>query len=257
MIKNVLRGADPELFLIDKEGNPISSIGLIGGSKDKPRDIGGGYSLQEDNVAVEFNIPPAPTKQDFVKSIAYTVDYIAKEVGKKGLSLNIRPTAHFDKMQLRHPKAREMGCEPDMNAWTMDENPRPIAPESMRSAGGHLHLSWDNPDVETASRVVKVHDLFCSVPALVIDRDKDRRRLYGKAGACRFKQYGVEYRSLSNFWIRSKEMTAWLYDQSEKAIQFLNDGRRIDAEDFQVVQDCINTSNHTLRKYLTEKYNLV
>lgn len=256
-LSNVMRGADPELFLLDGNGNFYSSIGVIGGSKTHPRDIGGGYSVQEDNVAVEFNIPPAITKEEFVNSISHAVDFITKEMAEKELAISIVPIAHFSREQLKHPKAREMGCEPDFNAWTMEVNPRPEAPKTLRSAGGHLHISWDNPDMETASRVIKAHDLFCGVPSLLFDNDKERRAIYGKAGACRFKDYGVEYRTLSNFWIKSKELTEWLFNQSEKAIQFLNDGKRIDVDDFDKIISCINESNDDLVFALNEKYSII
>ena len=60
-------GSDPETFLMDKAGKYISSVGLIGGSKDHPMSIGEGCFVQEDNVTVEFNTPPTANKQEFVK----------------------------------------------------------------------------------------------------------------------------------------------------------------------------------------------
>lgn len=257
MLKNVKRGADPEFFLVNAEGKSISSIGLIGGSKANPRDLGDGYAVQEDNVAVEFNIPPADSKDQFVHSIHHALSLIKKELATTDLDFDISATAYFDHDQLRSKAARIMGCEPDYNAWTMDVNPRPVAPKSLRSAGGHLHISWDNPDVQTAARVIKVHDLFCGVPSLIFDNNKERREIYGKAGACRFKDYGVEYRTLSNFWIKDTNLTRWLYEQSEKAIDFLNGGNRIEEEDIPKVINCINNSDYLLMEELTAKYNVI
>lgn len=258
MILNVKRGADPELFLRSKENNlPVTSIGLIGGTKQSPRQLGNGFALQEDNVAVEFNIPPADNQRAFVSSIHYVLDYLRQELTPQGLDLEIVPTMEFSKEQLLHPQALELGCEPDYNAWTLEQNPRPNAPPTFRSSGGHLHIGWDSPDEKTAVRVIKVHDLFCGVASLLHDDDNKRRDIYGKAGAMRYKPYGVEYRTLSNFWIKSEELTAWLYEQSEKAINFLNYGHQINADDGEKIINCINNSDHSLFAELNEKYAII
>ncbi len=69
-------GADIEVFLINKEGEFFPAIGLIGGSKRRPRPITKeGHMVQEDNVAAEFNIPPSvvPSAQQFVINIYYVL----------------------------------------------------------------------------------------------------------------------------------------------------------------------------------------
>jgi hypothetical protein len=257
MYTNILRGADPELFLRDVHGNPITSIGLIGGSKTKPRKLGNGFALQEDNVAVEFNIPPCSNKEQFVASLNYVLEHLRQELGSKGLSLDISATAEFTEEQLKHPQAQELGCEPDYNAWTLDMNPRPTPPANLRSSGGHLHIGWDNPEPIEQIRVIKVHDLFVGVPSLIYDEDSRRREIYGKAGAYRPKEYGVEYRTLSNFWIGSNELMEFVYSQSEKAMNFLINGGFIPEEDGEKIQMCINNGDKNLLSELNEKYSIV
>ena len=58
-------GCDPEFFLL-KNKQPHSAIDLVGGTKEKPKPLpkGKGFSVQEDNVSVEFNIPPAYNHQE-------------------------------------------------------------------------------------------------------------------------------------------------------------------------------------------------
>jgi hypothetical protein len=240
LIQNVVRGADPELFLRDSKTNlPVTSIGLIGGSKDFPRQLGNGYALQEDNVAVEFNIPPASTKDQFHASIAYVLAYLKQELEPQDLVLDISPTMEFDPKQLDNPQAQTLGCDPDYNAWTNEINPKPVAPPTLRSSGGHLHIGYDNPTLELSREIVKVHDLFVSVPSILYDDDMKRRAIYGKAGACRYKSYGVECRTFSNFWLKSEELTKWLYEQSEKAIDFINEGRKLTLEDSRMIVECV------------------
>lgn len=257
MLNQILRGADPELFLRDAQNKPVVSIGRIGGTKRRPRSIGNGYALQEDNVAVEFNIPPASSKEEFVKSISFVLDHLALEVAQQGLKLDISPTMEFDIVDLMHPQAMELGCEPDFNAWTGEKNPRPKAPETLRSSGGHLHIGYENPSIEVSSDIIKAHDLFCGVPSVLLDDDSRRREIYGKAGACRYKDYGVEYRTLSNFWIKTKELTEMIYEQSERAIDFLNNGGKILQEDALKIQQCINTGDKELVRLLNSRYGVI
>jgi len=62
-------GADPEFFLLYND-EPISVEGKLGGTKRKPKPIDEfGNMYQEDNVAVEFNICPSKTKEEFRQNI--------------------------------------------------------------------------------------------------------------------------------------------------------------------------------------------
>lgn len=258
MITNVLRGADPELFLRSIEDNtPVVSIGLIGGSKQYPRPIGNGFAVQEDNVAVEYNIPPADNKEKFAASIHFVLDYLRQELEPKGLKLDISATMDFEREQLMHPQALELGCEPDYNAWTNSVNPRPEAPETLRSSGGHLHIGYDNPNPSKSREIIRAHDLFCGVASLIHDKDVRRRSIYGKAGAHRIKGYGVEYRTLSNFWIKTPELTKWLFEQSEKAIAFVNNGGKIPRSVGNKIITCINTGDMNLFKELNSEFKIV
>jgi hypothetical protein len=258
IVSNVLRGADPELFLRAIDTNfPVTSIGRIGGSKREPRQLGGGFALQEDNVTVEFNIPPADSKAKFIASIEYVLGYLRSELEPKGLKLDISATMDFDIQDLMHPQAQELGCEPDSNAWTGRNNPRPHAPETLRSSGGHLHIGYENPSKEVSTEIIKAHDLFCGVSSLVHDSDTRRRQIYGKAGACRYKGYGVEYRTLSNFWIKSPELISFMYEQSEKAINFVNNGETISREWANKIVRCINQGDMDLFAEIDAQFHIL
>ena len=100
----------------------------------------------------------------------------------------------------------------------MDVNPKPTCEDkNLRSCGGHVHVGTKHDPIH----VVKAMDIYLGVPSLKLDPDKQRRKLYGKAGAFRFKSYGVEYRTLSNFWIWSKELQEWVFKQTNKALEHI------------------------------------
>ena len=248
-------GADPEMFLQDTTGKFISSIGLFGGTKEKPRPLKNvGFFVQEDNVAVEFNIPPDSRRKVFINNIQYAIKEIEKEIKSRHLKLAIVPSAHFELDQLNNPKAREFGCNEDLNVWTMSANPRPKAKDkTLRSAGGHVHIASKNDSIGLG----RAMDLFAGVPSVLFDQDKERRELYGKAGAIRIKPYGIEYRTLSNFWIKSQELIDKVFTQVIQAIHFVADKKQsIPREDAIKIIKCINNSDPSFVPELTEKYGL-
>lgn len=243
-------GCDPEVFLVDVQGKHISAIGLINADKWNPLQIPGmehGFTLQEDNVALEYGIPPASSADEFVSHIQRVMDK-SKE-WTKGLSFSKLSCTIFDKDQMGHPLAHVFGCEPDYNAWTGMENVKPKPPhEFMRSAGGHIHVETkQNP-----KDVVQQMDLFLSVPAVFMDKGIERKKLYGKAGAFRPKPYGVEYRSLSNFWIFKEKLIRWAWKQTERA---LNSTVPV-GELAEYIDIAVNNNDKQMAKALINEYNL-
>jgi hypothetical protein len=210
-------GADPEVFLVNTAGKHISAIGLIKADKWNPLQIPGmaqGFTLQEDNVALEYGIPPASSADEFVAHIAAVME--RSKDWLNGLSFSKLSCTLFEADQMEHPMAHIFGCEPDFNAWTGKENPRPNPPnEYLRAAGGHIHVETKKDPMQ----VVKLMDLYLSVPAELMDKGTARKTTgYGKLGAHRRKPYGVEYRPLSNFWIFDEKYIRWVWKQTERAL---------------------------------------
>lgn len=255
-ISPVTVGADPELFLQDHTGKFISSIGKFGGTKKEPRQLGDmkGMAVQEDNVAVEFNIPPERTLQAFRGNIIKALELIEQEAAAKQLKLAIVPSAEFDKDELASKEARTFGCDPDYNVWSLRENPRPrTSNKALRSAGGHVHIAF----AEDRIGLGRACDLFLGCPSIMFDPDQARRLLYGKAGAVRQKPYGLEYRTLSNFWIKSPELIDMVFSQVVQAVEFVRNGGEIPRADAKKIIKCINNSDQRYLAELTEKYNLM
>jgi hypothetical protein len=222
-------GADPELFIHDENGVPVSAAGLIPGTKATPYRVPYG-AVQVDGMAAEFNIAPADTFQEFNRNICYVMDSL-KNFLPEGYGFLQTPTVVFsDEVFSQTPDtAKELGCQPDMNAWTGDVNPPPefLEQPTMRCAGGHLHFSWprDTQDLNDVDHVldcrdfVKQLDWYLGPWSVRMDKDINRRQLYGKAGAFRVKPYGVEYRTLSNFWIFNENRRLSVWNKSMYAIR--------------------------------------
>ena len=240
-------GCDPELFvrsLVTKE--PMSIIGKLGGTKDETLFISEkGHGVLEDNVTAEFNIPPALDSDAFVQDINHCIAYIAERANSFGCEVFDAASVIMPDSELENPMAWVFGCEPDYNAYTGEQNPRPNADNpALRSAGGHVHIGFkDFPTMEESAHVVRVMDIFLGLPSLFIDKDILRRKLYGKAGAFRWKEYGVEYRTLSNFWIFSDSLKRWVFDCTQAAVEWSKNNQTNTTGVFKKVQATINSGN--------------
>jgi len=252
-------GADVEVFARDSSGKAIALCGMIGGTKQRPKQISGmsrGFMVQEDNVSIEYNIPPAYNIDEFVSHISSMGQRVSDILNKLKLSPVNEASISFDEDQLQHPQAKVFGCEPDYNAWTKTENSRPHCEnKNLRTAGGHVHVGTTSVDMITGIRFM---DLYLGVPSILIDdsvASATRRELYGKAGAMRPKPYGFEYRTLSNFWMFSKELTTWVYQNAQLAMN-RSDVQKITIIEAQQIQECINTGNTKLAQELIAKYGV-
>lgn len=256
---NIMLGCDPEAFLVDVNGILRSSIGKIGGSKESPAPLplGNGYAVQEDNVALEFNIPPASSEGEFLFSINRTLGFLGDIVdGSYGYKISQLSAASFPEEELQDPAALEFGCDPDYNAWTGHRNPRPSAEDkSLRSCGGHVHIGYDREKV-SGEEIIKHMDLFCGVPSVLMDTGELRKQLYGKAGAFRYKPYGVEYRTLSNFWIFNDERIKWVWRNTNRAVDAAVAQPEISKGDQDLIINTINSNDKASAKQLVKKYNL-
>lgn len=245
----MLLGADPEVF-IQRRGQVVPVIGLLGGTKKDPLPVRLG-AVQEDNVLAEFNILPASTSKDWETNLATTLRDMRSILAQRGYGLTFKASHTFTQKELLEagPQAMTFGCDPDFNAWERCVNLPPSRATTLRTAGGHIHLGIDGMSMNECAQVSKNCDLFLGVPSVLMDDDTIRRTMYGKAGSFRKKPYGVEYRALSNFWIRNKTLRRWAYSQSHKAAQFTE---RVPDE----VATCINTGNRQLALQLVKEFDL-
>lgn len=254
---NISIGTDPEFFLFSHDKNRIiSAVGLIGGDKYCPRELGDGFSVQEDNVLVEYGVPPSYSEDEFVDNINKAnklVSAILPENTKLAcVASNIMQPDELDNMQ-----ANTFGCDPDFNCWTKSINPKPRAADGLRSAGGHIHIGFtDSVKSETVNNYVRFMDLFLGVPSVLMDKDTRRKALYGKAGAYRVQPWGLEYRTLSNFWLASDELVRWAYNNAMEAVKMAEEGK-INIENYShEIQRCINDNDKELAKQIVESFKI-
>ena len=205
-------GNDVEFILTGKRG-PVSSIGMVGGTKSFPSPCDCG-ALQEDNVLAEINIHPAKTSSEWETNITTVIRELKSRL-PFGVVISKKASAFYGPLELINPKALEFGCDPDINAWSQRVNKFKELDGKMaalRSAGGHVHVGISELTTDKRFELIQCMDAFIGLQAVLLDKDTQRKELYGKAGAMRMKPYGVEWRVPSNFWVHSKYNRKWMFD---------------------------------------------
>jgi hypothetical protein len=228
---NFLWGTDPEFFL-SENGKLVSAVGRIAGTKDLPTWLSSGAGLQYDNVALEFCTPVSTGTGDMIESLKETFRIIKSMIPSK---LVCASSAYFPESELQTEEAKQFGCSPDFDAWTMSVNQvSESVDKTFRSAGGHVHVGHTEGspftfllDIPGKIATVKAMDILLGLSSLSLDNtkeSKERRMLYGKAGCHRPKVYGLEYRTLSNFWLKSPIMVRLIHSLTHDALCLVESG---------------------------------
>lgn len=223
-------GCDPEIFLMDKKAKRYCSAhDLVPGSKASPHPLTNG-AVQPDGVALEYNTKPAYSGAEFAQ---YNSDVMKqlREMVPKRYGFSFTPAVIFDKyfFDSLPDDPKELGCNPDYNAYTRSKNPRPVPRKeyaTMRTGSGHLHISWtEGKSAEDPSHrwdcehVVKCLEAVIGRYLTTWDDDRLRKNLYGAPGCLRYRTYGVEWRTPSNAWLNYPELWSWLYDSANFTVQ--------------------------------------
>ncbi len=240
-------GCDPEVF-VKKAGIFLSAHNLIPGDKKNPFKVNKG-AVQVDGMALEFNIDPASSEDEFcinVQEVFNTLKLMVPDYEVLAV-----PVADFDPayMAAQPAEALELGCDPDYNGWSGNPNDKPNGSRPFRTASGHVHIGWtDGQDISSdehfnkCCHVAKQMDFFLGLPSIAYDGDVRRRELYGKAGCFRPKSYGAEYRTLSNAWLNDASLMKWVFRNAKEGMMRIFKGDLL-AEKYGDISDIINKSD--------------
>jgi hypothetical protein len=224
-------GCDPELFL--------SSGGhIVGAERFIPREGLSGHNgiasnkAVLDGVQVELHPAPMACREQLGQCLASSFRTLKGHLKKHkyDAQVSFQGVVEVPKEELERlsAAARTLGCAPSQNihgspSIALSEI---TAEYRVRSAGGHIHIglpktkgvgydSWKGtykvppaPDRDhfPADRLVPLLDILVGNTCVLLDRDPqqvERRKVYGRAGEYREPPHGIEYRTLSNFWLRS------------------------------------------------------
>lgn len=225
----MLLGADPEFIILDYNNNPVNAIKILKNSKSNPI-IDNNFVFFYDNVLAEFNFPPAPNEDVFVQRIKFGLEKLQNIVSPYKISF--KSAVEFYEHDTKNPNFYELGCDPDINAYTLKYNKLPekfFEHNLDRFAGGHIHVGGKKNDVVTDSLLKPIYvymmDLFVGIPSVLLDQSVEafrRKQVFGQAGSYRPKPYGIEYRVLSPFWLANPATTRLVYRLCEFVFNFMN-----------------------------------
>jgi len=251
-------GIDPELFVKDKKGN------IVGGEIVVEKEVKIVYSESKitlDGIALELNPEAQMCRQSMNSKISHLLDTLKHLVAKKDLlfDFNVTNPIREEEMEVVSKQNRQFGCKPTYNAQeTFKSKIRDASKYLFRSGGGHIHVGKFSAiqeaftDKKETDKLIKLMDIIVGNTFVLIDRDKgniERRKNYGRAGEFRISPSKVEYRVLSNYWLRSPYLASFATGLVREAVIVYANGNTdefLNAVDMEDIKNAINNNDFDL-----------
>lgn len=223
-------GSDPELMIqARKTGKILSSLPILKHDKNDPIDLKNGIFIYSDNILAEAKFPPMSTKAEFIGVFKTAFERMKKHLGEEFTVLPI--ASHlYDDSELKDEKAWEIGCTPNFNAYTASMNPIVEFENGLRTGSCHIHVGNEKlTDFDLRHKAIRLLDIFVGCASVVfeteIEASKARRKYYGASGEFRPTPYGLEYRVLSPFCLRSPQLMDLVYDLVDYTMSIIEEGK--------------------------------
>jgi hypothetical protein len=218
-------GCDAELpAFYNNNGMGASLVGLIGGKKGRPvKCEGGGYLA--DGVMAEMNVDPVPGTEagcnQFVININLCMDAIGTAIYPHDLNFKVKDSVEYHDRELQTKQSRESGCDKTIDAYSgLFNQPEDLGINNFRYAGGDIHLGWPNATLNERVNVVRILDaIFAAAEVESLGEPSKRSSEFGVLGKFREKPYGIEYKTVGNFWLQSEELIRWAFDAAITAVE--------------------------------------
>lgn len=238
-VPTVRFGCDPEFFFQDGKGSIVGAEKVLdtSGKLVYTSPFASNSAFVLDGVQVELN-PAAQTCRAYMgNEIKAAMIALKAHLAGKEVSACFNSVIEIDKEELASlsEASRRFGCAPSNNAYNVNAKIHANPAKYMkRAAGGHLHFGISTKSYvegsiqrtqyeqlwEARERVIPLLDIIVGNTCVMIDRHPlaaERRKNYGRAGEYRLPSHGIEYRTLSNFWLRSYKLMSFVMGLSRIA----------------------------------------
>ena len=231
----IYMGADPEFFF-SKDGKVVGAEKIIPKEGLLTNNYGNNNNIKIDGIQAEINPPPDTCREALARNIGFCFLKLTQEMKKdKEIKIDFTITKKLTKKELEEisEENKQLGCTPSLSTYKsrslVIKNPSLY---QYRSAGGHIHLGEQDKDdymnhskinkaLKNPERLVPILDILVGNTCVLIDKDpnnKIRRRNYGRAGEYRTPDHGLEYRTLSNFWLKNYTLMSFVMSLARQAV---------------------------------------
>lgn len=255
-LSQVTFGCDPELFIRSKEsGAVVGSEKVIGSS-----GFHSGYcAVVVDGVQVELNPTAHRCREVVISSIRDGLRGL-QNISNSHYKLDFSRLVEvgINEYESLSEGCKKFGCKPSFNVNEGYPEVATVDPSQymLRSAGGHIHLGSENEEtfkvLRDFKRLVPVLDVLVGNTSVLLDRDEgniERRKNYGRAGEYRTPKYGIEYRTLSNFWLTSPTLASLVFGLCRHGVDIVLsdlDKELMSLVDYNDVVTAINNNDYDL-----------
>src|SRR3990167_6657078 len=221
-------GCDPELFLIDDHGR------VVGSERVLPSDCVDSPSATVTTDGVQVELPPSPGScREGLSGRIFTaleaLDHLVQAHNTRSaanVAISFDQVVRVRASELRQLslKSQRLGCGPSLSVYGTP----PVEIDGMvyrkRSAAGHIHLGtpvFRSGQVDPVT-YVRLADIIVANTCVLIEPDheaaRERRKHYGRAGEYRMPPHGLEYRTLSNFWLKAYPLMSFVMALSRQSL---------------------------------------
>ena len=254
-------GCDPEIFF-KRKGHVVGSEFVL---KEDTEFV------VKDGVQGELNPKPSYCRNILMRNIMECMLQLSGKAIKNKVTVNKDVTVEVSKRHYKSlsDKSKEFGCMPSFNIHTNLASINDLDPETCltRSAGGHIHLSsesYTNNNICKAilepKKLVPILDIVLGNTCVLLDRDEgniERRKSYGQAGEYRTPVHGLEYRVLSNFWLRGTPLMSLVFGLARHAVALREDRLDGGLKKLVSMDDVIQAINTNDKKLAQKNFNKI
>lgn len=230
-------GADPEMFAVDKRNSLVPAFTFL---PPKEGVAGAHNDPFWDGFQAEWSVSPDVCLNMFLGELREGLKRFHTVCKAKGYKPTFRNVFRINPKWFAEEISDQfvqLGCMPSDNAYHMKgkcmEDGRQLP---HRFAGGHMHFgSWiEQPPYQ---HLIQTLDKICGVWAVGAAANFDsavRRQYYGLAGEFRTPtygrtlnnetKYGLEWRTLSNFWLIHPQITQVTWEIARMALRWAETG---------------------------------
>ena len=216
-------GADPECFVLDEGGKVVPAFWFLKGKMD----LGAGVGIPFwDGFQAEFTTRSTHCLDGLKDDIGVGLAATLKAAQAQTPGARLTAKSFFEIPEERffeaNPVHRELGCAPSLNVYGLHPTLEGADGIPIRTTGGHMHFGLSAGAKRTIPEIVRLLDKVVGIVGVSVADTldhPDRRVYYGQPGEYRTPAHGLEYRTLSSFWLAAPPLMHLMFELGRACCQ--------------------------------------